>query len=107
MERIFGADVSVRLGRLERDLNQVLAAFVDPWVLIQFTLVIAALLAGVILGPFVERALEQRVRAVRGQPRLLRFLALVLRRTRWIVAALLLGAALVIMRAMTLPSTLR
>jgi small-conductance mechanosensitive channel len=42
------------------------------------------------------------VRAVRGRPRLLRFLALLLRRTRWIVAALVLGIAVVALDALTL-----
>lgn len=97
-------DLSAQLARLERALQEGLSAFLDPWVLVQLAVIVAALLASAIIGKAAEEALEGRVRAVHGQPRLTRFLALLLRRTRWIVAALLLGAALLGMRAATLPS---
>src|SRR3712207_3963850 len=97
-------DISTQLGRLERAVQDVLGAFLDPWVPIQLVVILIALLASSVIGRWAERALEPRVRAVHGQPRLIRFLALVLRRTRWIVAAVLLGGATIVMRAATLPS---
>ena len=97
-------DLSTRLGRLEYSLRAFLGAFLDPWALIQLAVILVALLAGNLLGRVVERALEPAVRGIRGQPRLIRFLALLLRRTRWLVAALLLGAAMLVLREITLPS---
>ena len=48
--------------------------------------------------------MEPRVRAVHGRPRLLRFLALLLRRARWIAAGLILLVAAIAIRAATQPS---
>lgn len=101
---MFGDDFSTQLGRLERAVQDVLGAFLDPWVPIQLVIILTVLLASGIAGRTLERALEPRVRAIHGQPRLIRFLALLLRRTRWIVAAALLGVAIVVVRAATLPS---
>jgi small-conductance mechanosensitive channel len=70
-------------------------------VLMQFALIAASLLLGIMIGGALERALEPRVRQVHGKPRLLRFFALLLRRTRWIAAATLLTIALVGLRAAT------
>ena len=101
---MFGDDFSTQLGRLERAVQDVLGAFLDPWVPIQLVIILTVLLASGVVGRSLERALEPRVRAIHGQPRLIRFLALLLRRTRWLVAAALLGAAIVVIRAATLPS---
>jgi small-conductance mechanosensitive channel len=59
------------------------------------------LLVSVVVGRWLERVLEPRVRSIRRQPRLLRFLALLLRRVRWILAAILLGSAILVIRSMT------
>ena len=92
-------DLSGRLLAAEGGLRAFFHSLAEPWVLGQ--LAIVALLVGVaaLFGTRVEVALEARVRAVRGRPRLLRFLALLLRRTRWILAAALLGAVLVVVEA--------
>jgi small-conductance mechanosensitive channel len=102
LDRLFGADVSASLGRLEQAIFGVADALVDPWVLLQLAIVGLALLLGRILGGWAEAALEPRIRAVRGQPMLLRLLALLLRRTKWIVTALVLGAAILVLREVTL-----
>ena len=71
--------------------------------LIQLAVILVGLAIGRFLGRAVERAIEPRVRAIHGKPRLLRFLALLLRRSGWIVAALLLTVAVVAIRAYSLP----
>ncbi|MGQ7791609.1 mechanosensitive ion channel family protein [Faunimonas sp. B44] len=90
------------LGRAEDFVLSVFDGLLDPWVLIQLGIVLAVLLAGLLLGPLLERRLEPRVRAIERQPRLLRFLALVLRRTRFIVMAALGWIAVFLIRAVTL-----
>ncbi|MBZ8132541.1 mechanosensitive ion channel protein [Afifella sp. IM 167] len=92
------------LGEAETALFQWIGLLVRPWTLIQIAIIAAAVVGSLLLGRIVERRLEGRVRAIRGQPRLLRFLALVLRRTRWIVMSLVLLAILVVMRSLTWPS---
>ena len=99
-----GLDLSATLGRAETGFYAVVEALLDPWVLIQIGVILLALALGRLLGGWAEKALEPRVRAVRGQPTLLRLLALVLRRMPWIAAALLLGALLFVFREATLPS---
>ena len=102
MQQILDADLSQRLGEAERRLYAFLESLLEPWVLAQLAVVLACLVLAYFAGAIVEAALEPRVRAVRGRPRLLRFLALLLRRTRWIVAALVLGIAVVALDALTL-----
>ena len=104
MQSIFGRDWSEDLGRAEGAFYRFLENFLDPWVPIQLGIIIAGLLVSVGLGGWAERRLEPWLREVHGKRRLLRFLALILRRTRWIVAALVLGVALIVIRATTLPS---
>jgi small-conductance mechanosensitive channel len=104
LDGLFGTDLSSGLGRIERAIFAAFEALLDPWVLIQLGIALASLLLGRLIGGWAERALEPHVRAVRGQPMLLRLLALLLRRTTWIAAALLLGAALLVLRETMLPS---
>jgi small-conductance mechanosensitive channel len=96
--------IAVELGRAEAALGRFVGSLMDPWVLAQFAIVVIGLGVGVLLGARIERAMEPRVREVHGRPRLLRFLALLLRRARWIVAGLILLAAAVVIRAATVPS---
>lgn len=91
------------MGEADAAADVVLAELLQPWVLIQLAIVIAVLLAGRIAGRLVMSRLEPRVRAVHGKPRLLRFLALLLRRTPWIVTALAMWAAVLALRLATLP----
>lgn len=101
MDQIFDADLSLRLGEAERGLSAFLQSLLEPWVLAQLAVVLMCVVIAYFAGARVEAALELRVREVRGKPRLLRFLALLLRRTRGIVAALLLGIAAVALDALT------
>jgi small-conductance mechanosensitive channel len=104
LEHLFGADLSARLGEAEDALHAFFDALTEPSVLIQLAIIVGCVIVGVVLGRVLERVLEPRVRAVHGKPRLLRLLALLLRRTRWIVVVLLLGAAVLVLRQVALPS---
>ncbi len=104
MDKILGQDLWRRLGDAEAAIQGPLGELLDPWVLIQLTIILAALLAGILLGRQIELRLEPRVRSVQGRPRLLRFLALLLRRTKWIVSLAIMLGAVVILRAGTRPS---
>lgn len=104
MDRFLGQDLWRRLGEAEAAIQGPLRELLYPWVLIQLAIILAALIAGILLGRRIERRLEPRVRAVQGKPRLLRFLALLLRRTKWMVALALLLVAVAVLRASTLPS---
>jgi hypothetical protein len=61
------------------------------------------MLAAVLLNRWLEPWLEARVRRIHNWPRMLRLLAVLLRRARWIVAALLLWIATAVMRELTWP----
>ncbi len=102
MEQILDADLSQRLSEAERGLFAFLESLLEPWVLAQLAIILVCLVVAYFAGARVEAALEARVREVHGKPRLLRLLALLLRRTRWIVAALLLGIAAVALDVLTL-----
>ncbi len=104
LDSILGKDLSAELGRAEGAFYRFAENFLDPWVPIQLGIIIVVLLVSIGLGGWAERRLEPWLREVHGKRRLLRFLALLLRRTRWIVAVLLLALALIVIRATTLPS---
>jgi small-conductance mechanosensitive channel len=101
VDRILGVELSAQLSRLEDALYKLLDELLEPWVLLQVGVVVAALLLGAGLGGALEKRLEPRVRAIHGRPRLLRLLALLLRRTRWITAAVLLAVAALVLRQAT------
>jgi small-conductance mechanosensitive channel len=67
-------------------------------VIVQVTLIAACVVAALVVGGRIEALLEPRVREVRGRPRLLRLLALLLRRTRGIMTALFLAITLIVLR---------
>jgi small-conductance mechanosensitive channel len=104
LESVFGASLAGRLGRAETALRDIGAEVLQPFVLLQIATILAVLLLSVGLGTRVEKALEPRVRAIHGQPRLLRVLALILRRMRWVVAAVLMGGAALLIRVLDEPS---
>lgn len=76
-------------------------AMLQGWAFIQFALIAALFAASELTHRWLEPRLEQRLRKIQNQPRLLRFLALLLRRIRWIVFALTLWLAYVILREVT------
>ena len=84
---------------VERALSALLAFVSDPWTLLQLSAIGLALGAALVLNRWVEPWLENHVRGVRSRPRLLRLLAATLRRTRWILAALFLWLAGIVLDA--------
>lgn len=104
MDRIIGQDLLAAFGRARLAVQSAFQGLTDPWTLRQIVLIAIVLAIGQLAGHLIERGLEPRVREVRGRRRLLRFLALLLRRTRWIVTALGLWAAVLAMRSVTWPS---
>ena len=104
MDQLFNRDISLVLGDLERAIFGFVDALTEPGVLMQIVVIAAIVIISFPIGKAFEAALEPRVRQIKGHPRTLRFVALILRRTSWMVAAILLGVAALVIRASTLPS---
>ena len=71
------------------------------WALIQFSIIFAAFAGASILNRWLAPSLEAYVRNIKGQPQLLRVMAVVLRRMRWIFLAILLWISVEAMQAVT------
>ena len=78
---------------VEEAAGAFLAFVSDRWTLAQLAAIGLAVGLALVLNRSVEPWLENHVRGVQGRPQLLRLLAALLRRTRWILAALLLWLA--------------
>ncbi len=74
------------------------------WALAQTALGVALYLLAKLIAKHLGPPIEHRLRQVSGKPRLLRFLAVLLRRLHWIVFLPLLWGAVAIMRVSTWPS---
>jgi small-conductance mechanosensitive channel len=74
------------------------------WALVQFGIIAACYLAAVLLSGMIVPRLEARLREIKQQPRLLRILAVLLRRTRSILFALLLAVTAAVMAPLAWPS---
>ncbi len=104
MDQLFGRDISLVLGDVEAAIYGFVDVLMQPGVLMQIAVIAAVVVVSFVVGKSIEKALEPRIREIKGRRRLLRVLALLLRRTPWIVAILLLGVAALVIRANTLPS---
>lgn len=71
------------------------------WALIQLSIILATFAASLILERWFSPRLETYVRNIKGQPQLLRALAILLRRIRWIFMALLLWISVEAMQSLT------
>lgn len=76
----------------------------QPWTPVQLLLIVIAISAAFLINRWVEPPLEERIRRIRQWPRMLRLLAVVLRRTRWILAAAFLWITVAVLREVTWPS---
>ncbi|SLN30552.1 mechanosensitive ion channel family protein [Oceanibacterium hippocampi] len=85
-------------------VSEFLAAVLQPWTGIQFAVIAAILVLGLFVGARIERRLEPRLREIRGKPRLLRVLAILLRRMPWFATTILLWLTVAAMREVTWPS---
>src|SRR5262245_22651404 len=75
-----------------------------PWFVYQVAIIVALFLMAKFLAQRIEPVLEVRARGIKGHPGLLRVVVALLRRTDWIIYAVLLLAALIFMRSVTWPS---
>ena len=75
-----------------------------PWFFYQAAIIAVLFLAARVLSWRVEPKLEERARAIKGKPGLLRVVIALLRRVDWILFNAFLFAALAIMRSLTWPS---
>ncbi len=71
------------------------------WAMIQLSIIFAAWAASLVLDRWLLPHLEAYVRNIKGQPQLLRVLAIVLRRMRWIFFAVLLWISVEAMQSLT------
>ncbi|MCB1520495.1 MAG: mechanosensitive ion channel [Hyphomicrobiaceae bacterium] len=74
------------------------------WTLVQIALVAISYAIASLIAAFATPVLEERLRIIHNQPRLLRALVILLRRLKWISFALTLWIMLAAMRAATWPS---
>src|SRR5918995_4366276 len=74
------------------------------WTPIQLLLVACAYVVAVLIARRIEPAFEARLRQIKGSPRLLRLLAVLLRQLKGIIFVALLWAAVLVIRAATWPS---
>lgn len=79
-------------------------AMLQGWAFVQVGIIVALFGVSNLAHRWLEPRLERRLRRIQRQPRLLRFLALLLRRIRWIVFALTLWLARLIMLQVAWPS---
>jgi small-conductance mechanosensitive channel len=75
----------------------------QPWMPLQLAGIVGAIALAFVINRWVEPVVEQRIRSVRNWPRMLRLLAVVLRRTRWLLAAGFLWLAAVLLRQAGVP----
>jgi small-conductance mechanosensitive channel len=74
------------------------------WTLAQLGIIVASFVCATLLSWLIVPPLERRVRQIRRQPRLLRLLAVLLRRIKWMLFALLLVLVASVMVEVTWPS---
>ncbi len=103
MDEVLGSETWKKLGGTEDTVRALLGWFLTPGTLVQLLTILLALVLGHVLGGVLEARLEDRVRTIRQRPRLLRFLALLLRRTRWIVTAALFGVGVLLLNSLRHP----
>lgn len=97
MER-FASGLSEQLTRLTGVAEQAMDAAAQPWTLLQIAVIAVSFVAALAINRRLQPRLEARVRNIRDHPRLLRFLAVTLRRIRWALFALLLWMAMAVIR---------
>ncbi len=96
--------LSDSLGQFEGFLLQFADYMMREWTLYQLGIIVGTVILAVLVGKAIEGWLEARVRSIHGKPRLLRFLAIVLRRTVWIVMAVGLWIGVYVIQTLTWPS---
>ncbi len=78
--------------------------FGQPWFAYQVLIMAVLYVAARLITSRIEPRIEERVRAIKGNPALLRLIAPLLRKTQLIIFVTFLSATLVLMRSLTWPS---
>jgi small-conductance mechanosensitive channel len=76
----------------------------QPWFLYQILIIGALYAAAKLIGGRLENRLEERARQIKGHPGVLRMVIALMRRVNWLLFALFLYIAVVVMRLATWPS---
>jgi len=92
------------IGELLYWARALLGYLMTPWFFYQAAIIAVLFLTARVLGWRIEPKLEERARAIKGKPGLLRVVIALLRRIDWILFTAFLFATLGIMRSLTWPS---
>ena len=76
----------------------------QPWFAYQVLIMAVLYVAARLISSQIKPKIEQRVRAIKGNPALLRLIAPVLRKTQLVIFVTFLSLALAVMRSLTWPS---
>lgn len=93
--------IDLLLARATGLVDAVQRNFAQDFTLVQIATALGAIAAGFIVARWLEPLIEQRIRRVKNWPRMLRALAVVMHRTRWLLAAVFLWIALGVFRVAT------
>lgn len=81
-----------------------LSNLLSVWIVYQAAIIAACYVTALTVSKVIEPKLEARLRRIEHQPRLLRTLAVLLRRLKWVILALLLWGCASVLRTVTWPS---
>ena len=76
----------------------------QPWFIYQALVIIVLFGVSKLLSDRIEPRIEEQARRIKGQPGLLRVIVALIRRSEWIIFAILMFLALILFRAITWPS---
>ena len=76
----------------------------QPWFIYQALVIIVLFGVSKLLSDRIEPRIEEHARRIKGQPGLLRVIVALIRRSEWIIFAILMFLALILFRAITWPS---
>ena len=76
----------------------------QPWFIYQALVIIVLFGVSKLLSDRIEPRIEEHARRIKGQPGLLRVIVALIRRSEWIIFAILMFLALIVFRAITWPS---
>lgn len=97
-------EITSQIDIIIQSVTVFLRSFATPWSLIQFGLIVAAFCLAWLISYLINTPIENRLREIRGRPRLLRFLVVIFRRARWIIFTVALWIIFAILRQGTWPS---
>ena len=98
-------DLIVTLTSLAQEFWQTIVAyFSQPWISFQLAIIAVAFIGASLLRKPIRNTLEKPARKIKGKPKLLRFIVILLRRGHHIAFMLTMGLLLAVMLHLTWPS---